>query len=156
MGAFRAFGVPAALVPHPRHPNVPLTVEIDHALHLLKFRLEGEWHPEVAFPQIANAFAQIEAGARYDILSDHRGVSQPATPEQVKGIFEVLKKHGHAFAGQRAAIVVGSIASYDMMRMLSAHSDQIGLDVQVFWSPEEAMQFLRPAPAAGEIDTRMR
>jgi hypothetical protein len=128
---------------------VPLTVEIDHAQRLLTFRLEGEWQTEVAFPQIAAAFAQLKPGDRYDILSDHRGVSQPATPEEVKGIFELLKKNGQAFMGQRAAIVVSSPASYGMMRMLSAHSDQIGFDVQVFWSPEEAIRFLRPMRDAG-------
>ena len=130
--------------------HVPLTVEIDHAQHLLRFRLEGEWQTEVAFPQIATAFAQLKPGERYDILSDHRGVSQPATPEHVKGIFELLRKNGQMFAGQRAAIVVSSVASYGMMRMLSAHSDQIGLDVQVFWSPEEALTFLRPPPGEGD------
>ena len=123
---------------------MPLTVEIDHNERLLKFRLEGDWQTDVAFPQIASAFAELKVGERYDILSDHRGVSQPATPEHVKGMFELLKKNGHAFAGQRAAIVVSSVASYGMMRMLSAHSDQIGFEVQVFWSPEEAMRFLRP------------
>jgi hypothetical protein len=44
-------------------------------------------------------------------------------------------------------MVVGNPTSYGMMRMLSAHTEPIGIEVKIFTDLEEAMRFLRPPEA---------
>lgn len=121
---------------------MPITFGVDHTRRLVSFRVVGPWRTEEMLMVVSQAIAQLDPGIRYDILSDHRDAAEPATAEQVRALVELLREHGRLFDGQRGAVVVGSAASYGMMRMLAAHSEQLGLSVQGFWSLDEALEFL--------------
>lgn len=90
---------------------------------------------------VISCFAQRKPGVVYDVISDHREVAEPATPDQIRTLVAELMRLG-GVDGMRAATIVGTDASYGMMRMMSAHTEALGIEVGIFREPAEARKFL--------------
>lgn len=122
---------------------MPIRFSLDEQQHLLRFELTGEWDTAEMLAVTHEAYAAASRHHGFDILSDNRGNASPATPEQVRKLAELMVREGAMFSGRRAAIVVDSLASYGMIRVLAARAAPLGLDVRAFFSMDEAMSFLR-------------
>lgn len=90
---------------------------------------------------VNSCFAQRKPGIVYDVMSDQRDVVEPATPEQIRTLVAELMRLG-GMDGMRAAMIVGTDASYGMMRMMAAHTEALGIRVGIFREPAEARSFL--------------
>ena len=107
----------------------------------MSFVLTGTMDTKEMLAALATAFAQRKAGVVYNVLSDNRNLDEPATPDQVKTLVAELTRLG-TVQGMRAAMVVGTDASYGMMRMMSAYTEPLGIHVGIFRDTESAMAFL--------------
>lgn len=130
---------------------------VDSDARLIRFRIVGAWTTAEMIAAIQGTLDRIAGQDGYDLVSDHRQIGTPATPEQIRALVRLLAAEGSALRGRRAAVVVSTDASYGMMRMLGAHMDAHGLEISAVRSPEEAMAFVnRPAgwfdeqPPAGD------
>src|SRR3954467_12792299 len=110
---------------------MPIATEIDHKSKRVRFTLNGQIATAEMIQAIDDARAGLGDRAGYDVLSDNRGVTVPATAEQVKALVEKLRAI-ETFKARRAAIVVSSEASYGMMRMLSAMVEPMQLELRGF------------------------
>jgi hypothetical protein len=120
---------------------VPIATTLDHERRLVTFTLTGTLETKEMLAALTGTFTQRKPGVVYNVMSDNRGVDAPATPEQVKMLVAELMRLG-AVAGMRAAMVVGTDASYGMMRMMSAYTEPLGIRVEIFRDTEAAMAFL--------------
>ena len=107
----------------------------------MSFRVIGRLETEEMLAAVRGRFAQRKPGLVYDVMSDQRGVVEPATPEQVRTLVAELMQLGDV-VGMRAAMVVATDASYGMMRMMAAHTEALGIRVGIFREPAEALAFL--------------
>jgi len=123
---------------------VPITTVVDPKKRLVRFTIRGVMDSDEMLASVDKALAQLDDKGGYDILSDHRLVDKPATPEQVKLLMAHLAVNGQRLRGARCAVIVGNEASYGMMRMMSVRAEQLGIDVGVFRELEAALQFLGP------------
>jgi hypothetical protein len=90
---------------------------------------------------VNSCFELRRPGVVYDVLSDQRDMVEPATPDQIRTLVGELFRLG-GVDGMRAAMIVGTDASYGMMRMMSAHTEALGIRVGIFREPAEARKFL--------------
>ena len=127
---------------HPRRHTVPISVALDHAARRVQFTIDGPLDTAEMFSALDDAFGQMDGKGGYDVLSDHRELSAPATPEQIKQLMSRLRTGAQVFAGRKVAIVVVTEASYGMIRLLSAHAEQIGIDVRAFRDMPAALECL--------------
>ena len=107
----------------------------------MSFTVTGLLDTREMVEAIGATFGQRKPGVVYNVLSDTRAVAEPATPDQIKALVAELMRHG-TVNGMRAAMVVGTDASYGMMRMMSAYTEQLGVHVGIFRDADEARAFL--------------
>ena len=125
---------------------MPISVSVCHVRRLIHFTLSGGLDTAEMLLAVDDALGQLDGGV-YDVLSDHRAVTTPATPEQVKAVIDRLKPAAKALEGRRGAIVVSNDTSYGMMRMFSAHAEYgLGFAVQVFRDLAAAQESLGLQP----------
>jgi hypothetical protein len=121
---------------------VPIKIEADHANRLIRLKLDGELETREMIEGVENILRELGGRSGYDFLSDHRKITTPATAEQIKAVLARLAEEGDLLKGSKFAAIVGQGASYGMMRLMSVHATEIGVDVGVFWTLEEAHAFL--------------
>ncbi len=129
---------------------MPITWRVDAARGLLRATLAGD----CPLGEMQAMLAQVASDPPrrpLRVLSDHRTLSTPITPAQAQALVEQLTAGAATFGGGRWAVVVGSAASFGMIRMLGALLDPIDLAVEPFQAPEEAEAWVldAPPPAAG-------
>lgn len=78
----------------------------------------------------------------FDILSDHTAIGEPLTPSQAQQTAAHLMKFSPSMAGARWAVVVGTPASYGMMRMLAVLLERIPMTLRAFTSLADAEAWL--------------
>jgi hypothetical protein len=85
------------------------------------------------------------------ILSDHRRLDRPFSPEEVHRLTDWMEEHASALYPTRWAAVVSRPTSFGLMRMLSARAKlTAGIDVEVFLDFHAADEWLAaPHPAPG-------
>lgn len=115
--------------------------KIDHESRIVFFTVTGILDTQEMLEAVQETFAQRKADAVYDVVSDHRDVSEPARPDQIRALVAELMRLG-ATEGMRAGMIVGSDASYGMMRMMAAHTEPLGIEVGIFRDPAEARAFV--------------
>jgi hypothetical protein len=120
---------------------VPIETTLDHEGRLVTFRVTGTMDTKEMLDAVEKTFVQREPGVVYNVLSDTRAVDQPATPDQIKSLVGDLMRRG-TVQGMRAAMVVGTDASYGMMRMMSAYAEPLGIHVGIFRDTDAARAFL--------------
>ena len=133
---------------------MPITAWVDEADKLARFEIIGEWTTEEMLRAVSRTLDALGGREGFDLLSDHRLIGKPATPEQIRALVGHLSRTGSALAGRRAAVVVGNAASYGMMRMLGVHAESIGIEVGIFATIPEAMEWLRRTPGHSGVSDR--
>lgn len=124
---------------------MPIRAQVDEGAQLLTFEIVGDWTTEEMERITLEGVRAIAGRGGYDVLCDMTRTARASTPAEIRRLVQVLTAEGSALRGRRAAMVVGNPTSYGMMRMLSAHTEPIGIEVKIFTELAEAMEFLRPA-----------
>ena len=78
----------------------------------------------------------------FDVLSDHTGINAPISTTQAETLASHLESLKEYYSGSRWAVVTEEAASYGMMRMLSVFLTKVPMDLEVFYSFEEAEKWL--------------
>jgi hypothetical protein len=120
---------------------VAIQKTVDHEQRIVFFTVTGTLETDEMLDAVKETFAQRKPGAIYDVVSDHREVTEPARPEQIKSLVAELQKLANT-DGMRAAMIVATDASYGMMRMMAAHIEMLGIEVGIFRDPAEARAFI--------------
>ena len=120
---------------------MPIATTLNHDRRLVTFTVTGLMDTKEMVEAVGNTFGQRRPGVVYNVLSDTRAVEKPATPDQIKALVAELMRHG-TVEGMRAAMVVGTDASYGMMRMMSAYTEPLGIHVGIFRDADAAREFL--------------
>lgn len=120
---------------------MPVEFDVDHEARLVTFRVTGTVDATEILSALHSAFAMRKPGVVYDVFSDHLGIAKPVTPDQIKSLVAELARIG-GVEGMRAVMVVGSDASYGMMRMLSTLVENLGIRVGIFREAADARKFL--------------
>ena len=126
---------------------MPIRVQVDEGSQLLRFEIAGDWTTDEMERSTLAGVRAIAGRDGYDALCDLTRTGRVSTPAEIRRLVQILTEEGSALRGRRAAMVVGNPTSYGMMRMLSAHTEPIGIEVKIFTDLEEAMRFLRPPEA---------
>lgn len=121
---------------------MPITVTFDAQRRLIRFTLVGTLETAEMLNAVKSVLAETDGTDGHDVLSDHRELLTPATPEQVRALLDFLARNGNAVRGGRCAVVVNSEASYGMIRMMAARAETLGIEVRPFWKIEDAESFL--------------
>ena len=120
---------------------MPIETKLDHERRLVTFTVTGMLDTQEMLDAVDQTFGQRKSGVVYNVLSDTRAVTEPATPDQIKSLVGQLMRHAMV-DGMRAAMVVGTDASYGMMRMMSAYTEPLGIHVGIVRDTEAAAEFL--------------
>jgi hypothetical protein len=121
---------------------VAIKIEADGTDQLIRLDLDGELETTDMLDGVEEILRLVGGRPGYDFLSDHRKLTKPATAEQIKAILARLGEEGDLLNGSKFAVIVGQGASYGMMRLMGAHATNLGIEVGVFWTKEEALKFL--------------
>jgi hypothetical protein len=78
----------------------------------------------------------------FDVLSDHTGINEPISTTQAEALARHLDSMKEFYSGSRWAVVTKRAASYGMMRMLSVFLTKVPMELQAFYSFEEAVTWL--------------
>lgn len=78
----------------------------------------------------------------FDVLSDHTGINEPISTTQAEALARHLESLKEFYSGSRWAVVTRKAASYGMMRMLSVFLTKVPMELQAFYSLEEAEAWL--------------
>jgi len=78
----------------------------------------------------------------FDVLSDHTKIEEPIKTEQVKALASHIDGLKNYFSGSRWAVVTSKEVSYGMMRMLAAYLERVPMELQVFYSFDDAEKWL--------------
>ena len=124
-----------------------VTTLVDQKARLVRFTVSGTVGTPEMLAALDDALRQLESGARYNVLSDHRDLTTAVTPEQIRVLMDALSVRGQGLRGGRCGVVVSTDASYGMMRLMAVHAEAIGIQVGVFRKLEEAMAFISTDPA---------
>ena len=122
---------------------MPITSAVDPSQRLIRFTVSGVIETSEILRAIDEVLPQIDETGGFDIISDHRALEQAATSDQIRALVEHLRIHGERLQGSRFAVIVGSEASYGMMRLLAVRAERLGIIVGVFWDEASALAVLR-------------
>lgn len=124
---------------------MPVTHAVDQDAGVVRLVLSGVLTAADMVGAVQAVLADLEPGRRYDVLSDHRGLVEPATREQLLQLSDFLGSRGSPFHDRRWAVIVGSQASYGMIRLLSVHLESVPIWVAPFHDAAEAEAWLARA-----------
>jgi hypothetical protein len=116
---------------------MPITHLVNHDARLILTEIRGDF----TTPELLNVVREVAREARdggYNVVSDHRGIGEPATREQVEEFATQVTSLRSVFAGARWAFVASKPASYGMMRMFSVLISEVPLTVEIFHDRENA------------------
>ncbi len=102
----------------------------------------GKFTMEDIIQTIYQVTADPNFQAGFDILSDHTGIEEVITTEQIKITTSHLTTLSHHFTGSRWAVVTTRDASFGMMRMFSIYLEKILITLKVFRSITQAEKWL--------------
>jgi len=78
----------------------------------------------------------------FDILSDHTRIERPLETEQLKALVSHMTGLTTYCSNSRWVVVTSKVASYGMMRMLAAYLAIVPMELQVFYSFDDAEKWL--------------
>ncbi len=125
---------------------MPVEVSLDTFAHTVRLVLSGTLTLKDMTAAIDALVAEVGQEGGYDLLSDHRRLTTPATVAQLEGLIEHVRLKAKPLHGRRFAVVTATPASFGMMRMFSVLAGQIPIEVAVFQDMAEAEQWLANDP----------
>lgn len=126
---------------------MPITYALDQDRKLIRAEVAGEFTADDMLRCVTDAAVEAK-GAGWNVISDHRRISHPATRDQLErltGRLESMRRH---FSGARWAVVTTNVASFGMMRMLQVMAERIPMQLQIFGDYEEAERWVTSRPSA--------
>ena len=133
---------------------MPIRYEIEPGT--LHFHFEGDGDFEETLRVVGDGLVlagdavRARAAQPFDLLFDKRASSENRSAEQLRRMADLVGDHTAALS-RRAAIVVGDAFHFGLGRMFAAFADARGIEVQVFYSRDDAERWLAGAPAGGEV-----
>lgn len=122
---------------------MPITWEIDYERARVFALVAGAVDLADMRATLVACMTDPRLAAEFSVLSDHRRIERPMTPQQLDGLLFEMERVPERARGIRWAIVTGQSASYAMMRLLSATAElRVGMRVGVFLDMEEAERWL--------------
>jgi hypothetical protein len=121
---------------------LPVTFQIDNESGLLLRKIEGEVEPAEIIASLQDSFRHPDYRPGMDSLTDMSEFAFKSTSTDIKQFAGFMLDQMDMVAGTRAAVVVSRAVDYGFTRMLQALVDVPGIEVAVFYSVEEAMQWL--------------
>jgi hypothetical protein len=128
---------------------------INYTIDPLRQRVDAVLVGAVSIQEAIDVFGTLvrapELRPGFVILSDHRRLDRPFSPEEVHRLTEWMESHASVLHPTRWAAVVARPTSFGLMRMLSARAKlTAGIDVDVFLDLHAAEAWLSaPHPAPG-------
>lgn len=130
---------------------MPITYRIDHAGARVHAAVTGTIEMADIHEILMACLQDPDLPESFTVLSDHRRIERPLTPQQMDGMLTELDRAPDRFRRVRWAIVAGTSGSYAMMRVLSATAElRVGMRVRVFLDMEEAVEWLDAGPDGEE------
>jgi len=121
---------------------MPIKLTIEANLRRARFVIRGGVETDEILSSVDQLALDPAFGPDFAIVSDHRDVIEPLTPEQARKMVERLEHHREIMRGRRWVAIVDSPASYGMMRLMSARLESLAISVDIVESPEEADRLL--------------
>jgi len=122
---------------------MPIKLWIERDLRRIRADLSGVVSISEMLEAINASVEDPDYEAGFDVLSDHTGIDQPISTENVHHLVKHLQALTEHFEGTRWAIVTEKPASYGMMRMLSVFARRVPMNVRVFRSIAAAEAWLQ-------------
>lgn len=126
---------------------MPIESHVDEKRRCIVAKVYGNFTTAEIFAVIDRSVWDPKFRPGFSILSDHTEVGEPITPNQARQMVGHLVSYADSFAGARWAVVTSKLASYGMVRMLSILAERVPMDVEVFYSHEEAEAWLASSRA---------
>ena len=121
---------------------MPIDISIEKDRQRVRFVIRGRFETDEIVLAVDRIALDPDFGPDFAVLSDHREVTEPLTPEQARKMVERLEQHGEIMSGRHWVAIVDSPASYGMMRLMSARLQGLAIRVDVVESPDEADRLL--------------
>jgi hypothetical protein len=116
---------------------MPIEWRVDEARGLVRAALTGDCTLDEMLA-LLESVADSAAPRPLRVLSDHRTLSLPITPSDAQAFVGRMTERATDFAGTQWGVVVGSAASYGMIRMIGTLLEPIGMQVEPFYTPDAA------------------
>jgi hypothetical protein len=117
---------------------------IDKDRKLIRAELTGSFTIEEMFNVIKDTLNDPGFEKGFNILSNHLKVKRFITTPQVKGLAGLLASFRHVLENAKWAVVTVNPASFGMMRMLAVYLEDVPMELRIFETEREALQWLRP------------
>ena len=111
---------------------MPIAFRVDEADRIVYADITGALEAADMVAGVVDVAALLADRPGFAVVTDQRGVLQPATRAQIDAVVDALTRRAAVFAGRRWAIVTASPASYGMMRALGVYAERIPIAVAVF------------------------
>lgn len=122
---------------------MPISFTLNPEKRRVNFEVTGTFTLHDIIETIRSVLALPEFGPEFQVLSDHRGVERPATPQDVEDMLAFMRASRERFAGMRWAVVTHRPGSYVIMGLLSTLADlHVQMDVRVFTRVDDATRWL--------------
>jgi hypothetical protein len=125
---------------------LPISHQVDPQRRRVYSTVEGRVQLSEMIAMTEAVVADPDFRPGFSILSDHRRIEMPATPQQMQGLLEQLHKLSSRLGAGRWAVVTLKAASYGMMQMLRTLVPyRTGMEMEVFTTLEDAERWLDSA-----------
>lgn len=128
---------------------MPISYDFDEITETVIMRVEGSFTLDEMLTGMDTVFADPRVKPGFALLSDHRGIGDPATSAQLRGMVDHASLSPGKLSGSRWAIVVSKPASHGMIRMLAVLVEELGVTVEIFKEVEPAMDWLHGGADSG-------
>lgn len=121
---------------------MPIVTRIERDRKRVIAILTGDISLDEMINTINSSIADPDFEPGFDVFSDHTGINAAIKTTQAEILASHLESLKKYYSGSRWAVVTKEAASYGMMRMLSVFLASIPMELRVFYSFEEAENWL--------------
>lgn len=132
---------------------MPITYQIEPDSGDIYVAVTGSFTTEEIISSLSQATAAPQFRPGCNILSDHRQIEIPITPQQLTLMIEHLRLLESKFRFSRWAIVATQPASYGMMRMFAVYAEPLPLEIKVFRDYDAAQNWLNQSAGSTKADS---
>jgi len=121
---------------------MPAQIQVDRRTRTVYLTVSGTLSDADVSATIQQMIDAVAGETGYNVFGDHRGMTTPATSEQVSIAAKLIGSPSSPFRGGRWAIVSSTDASFGMMRVLSVKTEDVPVEMEVFRDIESADRWL--------------